>query len=574
MRLKSLYIKDYKNIKDQTFDFSANTGYIALIGLNGSGKSNLLEAISLIFDELYGIPSTERVNGYIITFQIAGGEYTYRTVDDTDEHNIIPLNRGRNPRLPSSVIACYSGEDLRLWRMAYEKYYMQYFKKAVRNRLFSPQVMYINKYCWKIAFIALLCSPKENVKKFLKEKFHYNDINDISVKFIVDDQKRRIFANHNACRWYDALVQNTDQQGMINANFLASTDMTIYGAQSQFAPDYVFQFLYLLALPKKDRQKRQTIDRLITDIKINVNNIEFDDLSEGEKKLILIECITQIIGDENALVLLDEPDAHVHVDYKKELLEETIIPFNGQTIFTTHSPVVCNLIPEPQNIKLLKEGIWEDTSKLEQLKKLTGNEMQYFEGAFVLSSKNILVTEGIYDIRYLRKAIDVFARRNPKYEKLKTIGMLYAGSANEEHLIYEELLKDKIDKLDHIVFLFDYDKPGLAEWKVVKNIARREPKLQPIFYQQDYTISLNTADDKVHQQDSILVEDMFDEASYASLFTSPVVMTATHKYFRCRQEILSRIKTHIQNNYASFDDRFYNKYEALLDKLMDIFGLN
>ena len=52
-RLKSVYIKDYKNIQDQTFDFSSNTGYIALIGLNGSGKSNLLEAISIIFNGLF-----------------------------------------------------------------------------------------------------------------------------------------------------------------------------------------------------------------------------------------------------------------------------------------------------------------------------------------------------------------------------------------------------------------------------------------------------------------------------------------------------------------------------------------
>ncbi len=52
MRLISLYIEEYKNIKNQTFDFSGNTGYIALIGLNGSGKSNLLEAIGLIFNGL------------------------------------------------------------------------------------------------------------------------------------------------------------------------------------------------------------------------------------------------------------------------------------------------------------------------------------------------------------------------------------------------------------------------------------------------------------------------------------------------------------------------------------------
>ena len=45
-RLKSVYIEKYKNIQDQTFDFSNSNGYVALIGLNGSGKSNLLEAIS------------------------------------------------------------------------------------------------------------------------------------------------------------------------------------------------------------------------------------------------------------------------------------------------------------------------------------------------------------------------------------------------------------------------------------------------------------------------------------------------------------------------------------------------
>lgn len=51
-RLKTLYIKDYKNIHEQTFQFPTTTSYEALIGLNGSGKSNILEAISLIFKGL------------------------------------------------------------------------------------------------------------------------------------------------------------------------------------------------------------------------------------------------------------------------------------------------------------------------------------------------------------------------------------------------------------------------------------------------------------------------------------------------------------------------------------------
>lgn len=56
MNLKSLYIKEYKNIKDQTFDFSANTGYIALIGLNGAGKS-----YSLIFNGIHNKKDTVQI---------------------------------------------------------------------------------------------------------------------------------------------------------------------------------------------------------------------------------------------------------------------------------------------------------------------------------------------------------------------------------------------------------------------------------------------------------------------------------------------------------------------------------
>ncbi|MBQ1175798.1 MAG: AAA family ATPase [Treponema sp.] len=46
MRLKHFYIKDYKNLKDFSLDFENGNGLSILIGNNGSGKSNVLEAIS------------------------------------------------------------------------------------------------------------------------------------------------------------------------------------------------------------------------------------------------------------------------------------------------------------------------------------------------------------------------------------------------------------------------------------------------------------------------------------------------------------------------------------------------
>ena len=187
MKLLSLHIDKYKNLSGD-YDFTSQDGYIALIGENGSGKSNLLEAISLIFGKLYKISDINDIGKFRVRYEIDGTEYSYGNIDD--DGNDIELEA--NPTLPSSVISCYSGEDMRLWHMVYENYYMQYFKKALRDKTFSPKIMYINKYCWKIAFIALLCSRRDNVQKFLKDCCHYNDITDISIKFNIDIAKKKI----------------------------------------------------------------------------------------------------------------------------------------------------------------------------------------------------------------------------------------------------------------------------------------------------------------------------------------------------------------------------------------------
>lgn len=562
MRLISLYIEDYKNIKKQTFDFSANTGFIALIGLNGSGKSNLLEAIGLIFNGLF---NNKRIPfAYEIAYEHDGKTYLRKPrISMIDGTKV----KDSDMFYPSSVIACYSGEDLRLWHMAFEDYYMHYFKQAINNSLFLPQLIYINKYCWNIALLSLLCSEKDNVKRFLKETFNIGNLDTVKVKFSFGNPDS--FKNHLALSWIKRIREEClDKDGQASIKSILSYEIPPIVKQTK--EKSLFHHLYLLSQPKKNRAKGNNIERYVKEINIENDGISFDNYSEGHKKLILIECITQVLGDDASFILLDEPDAHVHIENKKKILD-TITQFNGQTVLTTHSPVMCNLITEAKNIKLLKDGESVDTSKLEQLKKLSGNELQYYEGAFVLSSKKILVTEGIYDIRYLRKAIEVFEKKDPKYGKLKEVGMLYAGSASEEDVIYNELIQDKIANLDKVVFLFDYDKAGLDGWKKVNPIATAEHKVVPIFYQLNYGISLDTTTNNVLQQDSIQVEDLFAPTAYASLFTNPSIMEATYKYFRCRQKITDNIKKFLQDNYSIIADVHYNNYEPLLNKLLSIY---
>ncbi|MDX1302045.1 ATP-binding cassette domain-containing protein [Photobacterium sp.] len=57
MRLLSLSLQEqYKGLKDQAFDFSESQGQvIALIGLNGSGKSPLIELIGEFHRKIFHI---------------------------------------------------------------------------------------------------------------------------------------------------------------------------------------------------------------------------------------------------------------------------------------------------------------------------------------------------------------------------------------------------------------------------------------------------------------------------------------------------------------------------------------
>ena len=53
MQLKKIYIEQYKNLNQLDIDFSDNENVSVIIGNNGSGKSNIVEAISGIFGGLY-----------------------------------------------------------------------------------------------------------------------------------------------------------------------------------------------------------------------------------------------------------------------------------------------------------------------------------------------------------------------------------------------------------------------------------------------------------------------------------------------------------------------------------------
>ena len=266
-------------------------------------------------------------------------------------------------------------------------------------------------------------------------------------------------------------------------------------------------------------------------------------MSEGEKKLILIECITKVLGDEESLILLDEPDAHIHIARKKELLN-AIDSFEGQTVLTTHSPVFVNEINKKHadNLFFIEKGEITSSTFVNKLTELSGGEIDYLNGTIVLSSKQILVTEGPYDKRYIEKAIEIWSLKEEKYKKLSQIAIIPSNSASNADTFYNQVILPQISRYQKIVFLFDFDDGGYSGWKKICDI--KEKKLEALFYQHDYSISLKPSNSP-KTNDTIMVEDFFDSEAYkVKVDWANLSNKKSHKDFRSfKENMASTIKS-------------------------------
>ena len=169
MKLKHLIIRGYKNLVDFEIDFQGRDKITLLIGNNGSGKSNILEAISAIFLGLYKHKAQDRKPNfaYKIDYALRGKEIS---IDLTAARDYVftvdgavilkrDFVRHIDEYLPSQVIACYSGEDERLWGHFFSVLYFDWIsaiKKTELQVLPTQKLQYINKYYWNIALLCFM----------------------------------------------------------------------------------------------------------------------------------------------------------------------------------------------------------------------------------------------------------------------------------------------------------------------------------------------------------------------------------------------------------------------------------
>lgn len=392
MKLKSLWIKDYKNLKDFHLDFEQGNNLSILIGNNGSGKSNVLEAISGIFAEAYRGVANVLDSDYFLDYELDGKNYKLEKKNGKRiyHYDELPIPNGEIiQNLPSNVIALYSGEDLRLWERFYEKRYKDYLSNIYRKGSAEKLGMYyVNKYLWNVSLLTLILFMDidgfSDVKSFLETELGIKKDTKITIR--IDFSYKKYDENINSLLKAFVSKINPDKNETKSYSvdeFRNSISNSVDSFEAE--PREFFNLLMQAFMPKDFK--------LITDICIYLNDNEaIQFFSEGEKKLILIETVLEFVADENSIILLDEPDANIHEERKRKLYDLLRNTPNRDVVMTTHSPTFVDIADDDELIVLRSDDSTncyvDKIEKIEQIRYLTGNRFNIF------SEKPILYCEG------------------------------------------------------------------------------------------------------------------------------------------------------------------------------------
>jgi hypothetical protein len=123
LRIDQIAIRNFKNLDDTIIEFDTSRMETVLIGQNGTGKSNVIEAIATIFRDLED-PRRETSFAYKIAYQCKGSliniDHRHGDTASSAAHiNGQPISMGliknrESKYLPNHVFGYYSGTSERL----------------------------------------------------------------------------------------------------------------------------------------------------------------------------------------------------------------------------------------------------------------------------------------------------------------------------------------------------------------------------------------------------------------------------------------------------------------------------
>jgi putative AbiEii toxin of type IV toxin-antitoxin system/AAA ATPase-like protein len=231
-------------------------------------------------------------------------------------------------------------------------------------------------------------------------------------------------------------------------------------------------FSVKISKPKYDSAK----DVYIT-VEYRQKDKAFDIIAQGSGFHQTLTLLAFLYGYPLTTILLDEPDAHLHVNLQREILDyfkRKSIERNTQFLIATHAEELARGVDASQIVSLLSQVPKRIQSAPAVLRAMA--EVSNEEIARLMTSPFILYVEGESDERILRGWADQCSAQTAMdkvcFKSMEGGDKRSMKSRADEHFNALQQIIPKVKRL----MLFDYDNndtafhpepgnPGLAEWK-------------------------------------------------------------------------------------------------------------
>ena len=367
MRINKLRVTRFKNLSDLAVDFDEQSPTTILVGRNGTGKSNLLEALTIIFRDLDlgADPAFDYVLDYVCRNRRVMVESSqHHTTVKVDGQNISPKQLAQTEGkkyLPSYVFGYYSGPSNRM-EDHFETHQNRFYKDllAGRDRPLRP-LFYARPIHSQFVLLAFFLRKENNIQRFLRDELWIEELD--SVLFVMTEPPwKSPEGDERFWRARGTVSQFLDQLYALALAPLRLQQRVSAGFRKTTTREHLYLYLKDVAALRGLAEHYGTeqdlfkalestyISQLISEVRIRVKArgvdgaLTFRELSEGEQQLLMVLGLLRFTKEDESLFLLDEPDTHLNpawsLRYLGFLSQIAGAQDNCHVVISTHDPLV------------------------------------------------------------------------------------------------------------------------------------------------------------------------------------------------------------------------------------------
>jgi predicted ATP-dependent endonuclease of OLD family len=410
MQINSLFINDYKLLKDFTINFSKDVSI--LIGINGSGKSSILECVAQIFSDAYLQEKSKF--GFKLEYELRLEEIIEQTTttsefktdyikveiyaEKKDEKLLYKVYTGNDileketdiekkfgsleKIFPSNIVIYYSGlaDIMKKICQPHDEKLSVNFRKG--NTSLHRPFFYFEPPLFNLILITLLSYEYGDIPQFLSDRAKIKGIQSIQINL-----KKPSWGKGKVNEWWGAkgevktfldYLDSIEGPLIVDKKTLKPKgNVFIEGIQNEALNITIISQEKLFEIREHFVEERTLfkilntllIDGFEPEVKFsfiqedNAGQHSFNVLSEGEQQAIIIRGLIELVNNENTLFLFDEPDTYLHPSWQRNFIEgindlsKNTEYNNSQFLITTHSPqLLSNADPANCDVQIMEDG--------------------------------------------------------------------------------------------------------------------------------------------------------------------------------------------------------------------------